>query len=319
MEKLDIDFKKLALRVKVKRWSLMILISITITILILIIGYRGTHLFVRKNYLALDKEFQVLDVINSPNIYSDSRYIASNDAFGGVLVSDRYKNIDGYKVAWEQRQGTFNWMAATPDAGNDAFAEIQRGEQIVGMENKDLRMKVPTFFNSAIKKSAIQKTDELKTLSKMDNQLAEVGITFDKPYSYEEIQQMIPSDLLINWYWIGTSGSFDTTELSSYLGINANEMDGTLNETDFKDFVKVLKKTNVSSRKIYSRKNQSYSLYADGASYAKVNNNLAESKFSGIIVSGKTENFKALENQNWLFASSVGVTVERVPYIEPIK
>lgn len=42
-------------------------------------------------------------------------------------------------------------------------------------------------------------------------------------------------------------------------------------------------------------------------------------KILGVMLTGKTENFKALENQNFIRGASVGVTAQIVPYIKPEK
>ena len=42
-------------------------------------------------------------------------------------------------------------------------------------------------------------------------------------------------------------------------------------------------------------------------------------KILGVMLTGKTENFKVLENQDFVRGASVGVTAQVVPYIKPEK
>ncbi|MCB8815426.1 anti sigma factor C-terminal domain-containing protein [Desulfosporosinus shakirovi] len=44
-----------------------------------------------------------------------------------------------------------------------------------------------------------------------------------------------------------------------------------------------------------------------------------EAKILGVMLTGQTENFKALENQDFIRGASVGATAQIVPYIKPDK
>ncbi|MDX5018654.1 anti sigma factor C-terminal domain-containing protein, partial [Streptococcus suis] len=54
-------------------------------------------------------------------------------------------------------------------------------------------------------------TNDLKYVNKLNNDLIEIAITFDKSYSYNEIKTMIPNNIKQNWLWIGTSTELDTS------------------------------------------------------------------------------------------------------------
>lgn len=59
-------------------------------------------------------------------------------------------------------------------------------------------IKVPQFFNiknKAIDEWTAKPAQELPLVSEMSGQLVEVALTFDKPYSYEELQSMLPANL----------------------------------------------------------------------------------------------------------------------------
>ena len=44
-----------------------------------------------------------------------------------------------------------------------------------------------------------------------------------------------------------------------------------------------------------------------------------EVKILGVMLTGQTKNFKALENQDFIRGASVGATAQIVPYIKPEK
>ncbi|MFS7407990.1 sigma factor regulator N-terminal domain-containing protein [Carnobacterium maltaromaticum] len=318
-DNLDQQFKTLARKTKRKRWLITILISFIVSLFVVFGSYKLTQFFAKKSYLKLDQQFELVADVTSPNIHSDSRYISLSNVLGGTLVSNRYKNVNGYQIPWEQKQGSYDWITYSADSGTDAVVEISNDQQIVGYRNKATRNKIPVFFNPHAKDSLIPASNEAQSLKDMPNHLAEVGITFDKPYTYQEIQKMIPKNLLINWYWIGTNAHFDTTVLSSYLGINANEQNGSLTKSDYNHFIKQLNKANKQMGYQLNNDAVSYSLYEDGVAVTEEHSTLETAKFSGIILSGSTENFKSLENKPWLYASSVGIVIEKVPFIQPTK
>ena len=75
-----------------------------------------------------------------------------------------------------------------------------------GTYTRELRQKYPVFYNINAKgtKDSNSIPKKLASVKEMPSQLVEVAVTFDKPYTYKEIQQMIPNNLKINWYWIGS-------------------------------------------------------------------------------------------------------------------
>ena len=52
---------------------------------------------------------------------------------------------------------------------------------------------------------------------------------------------------------------------------------------------------------------------------SKQNKPFDQVKILGVMLTGKTENFKALENQDFIRGASVGVTAQVIPYIKPEK
>uniref|UniRef100_UPI002905F6F9 anti sigma factor C-terminal domain-containing protein n=1 Tax=Listeria monocytogenes TaxID=1639 RepID=UPI002905F6F9 len=89
--------------------------------------------------------------------------------------------------------------------------------------------KIASFFSTnANYKSkdynGILPTHDADKISQLSNHVAEVAVTFDKAYSYNEIQKMIPENLLINWYWIGynDSKSLDAAGQTKWFGLMSN-------------------------------------------------------------------------------------------------
>ncbi|MER0124125.1 hypothetical protein ABPH35_10960 [Streptococcus sp. ZJ93] len=77
-----------------------------------------------------------------------------------------------------------------------------------------------------------------------------------------------------------------------------------------------LKDTRYKNSTLYGRSGKTFSNY-DDLEFIKENYpTLADAKFSGVILTGKAENFAQLENQDWIFASSIGAAIPNQPYYQ---
>ncbi|GFH43300.1 hypothetical protein Hs30E_18510 [Lactococcus hodotermopsidis] len=49
---------------------------------------------------------------------------------------------------------------------------------------------------------AVSVPNDLANVVKTEKRVVEVGISFDKPYTYEEVKKMLPNNLMQAWYWV---------------------------------------------------------------------------------------------------------------------
>lgn len=198
---------------------------------------------------------------------------------------------------------------------------------------------------------------EIGKLEQVSDYVSEVAITFDKPYTYKEILKMVPDNLLLNW--LSLSRSVDatyygnrnidigiSTTINTYskdglyyddgsgnsVKLNQREVlslpgdagsDGIVNDGMYSDFVAAVK------RSIDYGANDDISLelsngedfypYRDAVKQVKKYPKLDDATFSGIILSGRNENFKQLQNKSWIAASSIGATTRYFPYLPTTK
>ncbi|MQW24071.1 MULTISPECIES: anti sigma factor C-terminal domain-containing protein [unclassified Lactococcus] len=198
---------------------------------------------------------------------------------------------------------------------------------------------------------------EIKKLEQVSDYVSEVAITFDKPYTYREILKMVPDNLLLNW--LSLSRSVDATYYESYpidIGIsttintyskdgiyyddengssvklNQREVlslpgdagsNGIVNDGMYSDFVAAVKRSidydaNDETRIELSNGDDFYP-YRDAVKQVKKYPKLDDATFSGIILSGRNENFKQLQNKSWIAASSIGATTRYFSYLPTTK
>jgi len=312
MNDFDQDLKQLARHTRRRRWLMTVLIAL-VTGLLLVVGlYFSVQAVLERRYQATDATFITKETIESPNIITTSRYLTNESVFSAELVSDRYKNIDGYQVPWSQARAAFGWLQGNQDISSDGVDQTA-----YGLVNRATRQKLPVFTNPRAK--TYHALNELPTLKQSPNAVAEVALTFDRPYTYAQIQQLVPQNVLVNWYWLGTASRYNVAQLGRYIGVNADEKTGQLSIETYQDFVRqvhIAAKQN--SMTISGDGGPTYRLYADGVQQTPTNQ-LTQAKFGGIIVSGKTTNLLKLTAQSWITDSSVGTIVPIRGDVQPLK
>lgn len=141
----------------------------------------------------------------------------------------------------------------------------------------------------------------------MENHVAEVAISFDKPYTLQEIQAKIPDNLNIVWLYMASPIS-DESKGPAGMPVYGFELSDNPKES-YLSFVDGLKE--------YDSNGDDETIQE----FLKVNKNkqFGEVKILGVMLTGKTNNFKALKNQDFIRGASVGATAQIVPYIKPEK
>ncbi|WP_148887553.1 anti sigma factor C-terminal domain-containing protein [Streptococcus sp. Marseille-P6264] len=323
-------FEILAKKSKRKRlWKTVAISSLVSLALLLLLG-KGLIELASSNGRNLQKEYEVMSEIAYPNVDYDSLYYTQNSLFSGTLHSDRFKDLDGVKVTYPSYEGNYSLIGAFRDpTAEGTYLSLS------GTYTRELRQKYPVFYNINAKGTIDTKRipQELASVKEMPNQLVEVALTFDKAYTYKEIQQMIPSNLKINWYWIGSqsedvdnTGALRTDPKTTY-GANAGLL--FTYDSDVRKKAKEAKKEQQTFLDYLKKADKNlfpsvsgYNTYNDVESYLKKfgqldireEENRDQLTFSGVILTGKAENFAQLEEKEWIYASSIGASVPNQPY-----
>lgn len=291
------QFKRLATKVKIRRWLMTAVIAVVVMVIGggSFVGY--TKIASQKASTALNKYFDITHEILAPNIQYSDQYLANTSFFGGTLVSHQYKEIEGYRETWSPERANYSWTRGVqlPDMLNSADSNQQR----TALYDRETTHKIPMFFNLKTVSPNIKPTQELKKVTAVKGHVAEIALTFKQPLTYRQIQDKLPANLHAVWYWIGISGHSDATLVdNNYLGVQGSQT-GKLNAAKYRYFHKMLLAA--------KDKEGGYGdTFAYAGRYAKSHATLAQAKFTGVIVTGNSEAFKALKEANWIAASSVG-------------
>lgn len=302
-------------RAKRKQLIKTVLISLIVFVLALPVIYKTANYFSKRQSDYLNEALFNQQVLASPNIQIDSQTLGESGMTGGTVITNRSKNINGYILPWSTLTSRYTWLNSSINY-NELVSGFYLGEEDSYEYDKRTKQKVATFYSPYIKKYYDGIKNDLKTVTQLDNHVVEVAISFDKAYTYQEIQELIPTSMKLNkaWYWLDIKPEANAKEelgptgFPKY-GINIEEKYQTPEfiEEDFSEFFKVAKKI---SAKQDHRELKQLIKNNEGKTYKEV-------KVIGVMLTGRSENFKKLIDKKWIRGASIGVTAECLPYIQP--
>ncbi|CKF91190.1 membrane protein [Streptococcus pneumoniae] len=236
----------------------------------------------------------------------DSQVTSNSTMFGGNIISNRSKNINGYVVPWNTLTSSYGWLRINIDT-NELTPGFYWSDTEFYEYDKQTKKKFATFYNPAIKEYFDGVQNELGEVSQMNNYVAEVAISFNQPYTLQEIKEKIPDNLNIVWLYM-TSPIRDESKGPAGMPVYGFNPDKSPGEA-YKEFVDSLNQYDDDGHD------------KDIQKFLKSNKDkpFDQVKILGVMLTGRTENFKALENQDFIRGASVGVTAQVVPYIKPEK
>lgn len=302
---MDTSLKSALQKAKRKQLLKVIIASIIAVLILLPILYKTGNFFAAKGASRLHHQLFLYHSIAQPNVQIDSQVTSSSSTLGGNITTNRSKNIHGYLVQWSTLTSSYDWLRNNIDH-NELTPGFHSSDSGYFIYDKQTKNKVATFYHPSIQ-AYYDVPNELGGISQMNNQVAEVAISFDQPYTFKEIHAKIPGDLNIVWLYMA-SPIVDENKGPS--GMPFYGFDPSDSPKDaYKSFLGALEE--------YDERGDNETIQA----YLEENQNkqFDEVKVLGVMLTGRTENFKALENQAFIRGASVGATAQIVPYITPDK
>lgn len=301
------DSLKSALKKAKRNQLLKIIITAVIVVLVLLpILYKTGNYFAAKSSTRLHEQLFLDNAIAQPNIQIDSQVTSNSSTFGGSIITNRSKNINGYVVQWSTLTSSYDWMGTDIDY-NELVPGFYWSDTEFYEYDKQTKNKVATFYHPSIQKYYDGVQNELGEISQMENYVAEVAISFDKPYTFKEIQAKIPDNLNIVWLYMA-SPIADESKGPAGMPVYGFDPSNSPKEA-YKDFIESLKKYDASG---HNETIQDFLNRNQNKPFDKV-------KILGVMLTGQTQNFKALEGQDFIRGASVGAAAQMVPYIKPEK
>ena len=303
---MDTSLKGALNKAKRKQLLKIIIITIIVVLILLPILYKTGNYFAAKSSTRLHEQLFLHNAIAEPNIQIDSQVTSNSSTFGGNIVTNRSKNINGYLVQWSTLTSSYDWLRIKIDH-NELIPGSYWSDTESYEYDKQTKNKVATFYHPSIQDYYDGIQNELGEISQMENHVAEVAISFNQPYTLQEIQAKIPDNLNIVWLYM-TSPISDESNGPSGMPVYGFDPSDSPKDA-FNSFIDSLEQydANESNETIQE--------------FLKTNKDkpFDEVKILGVMLTGQTQNFKALENQDFIRGASVGATAQIVPYIKPEK
>ncbi|HHY73603.1 MAG TPA: hypothetical protein GX497_10350 [Bacillus bacterium] len=302
---MDTSLKGALKKAKQKQLLKIVITSIIVVLILLPILYKTGNYFAAKSSTKLHENLFLYHAIAQPNIRIDSQVTSNSSMFGGNIVTNRSKNINGYVVQWSTLTSSYDWLRIHIDH-NELIPGFYWSDTEFYEYDKQTKNKVATFYHPSIREY-YNVQNELGEMSQMENHVAEVAISFDQPYTLQEIEAKIPDNLNIVWLYM-TSPIADESKGPAGVPVYGFNPSNSPKEA-YNSFIDALEK--------YDAKGNNETIQE----FLNVNKNkqFDEVKILGVMLTGQTQNFKALENQDFIRGASVGATAQIVPYIKPEK
>jgi len=303
---MDTSLKDSLKKAKWKQLLKTVIISIIVVLILIPILYKTGNYFAAKSSSRLHEQLFLHNEIAEPNIQIDSQVTSNTSMFGGNIVTNRSKNINGYLVQWSTLTSSYDWFRTSIDH-NELIPGMYWSDTEFYEYDKQTKNKVATFYHPSIQDYHDGVQNELEEISRVENHVAEVAISFDQPYTFQEIQANIPDNLNIVWLYMASPY---VDESNGPAGVPVYGFDPSDSpEEAYDSFIDALGKYDKNGN------NKTIQAFID----ANKNKPFNEVEILGVMLTGQTQNFSALENQEFIRGASVGATAEIVPYIEPEK
>ena len=303
---MDQSIQRALKKAKRKQLLKIIIISLFVSVLLLIGMNRFGNYVTSIHHKNLHQSLFLEHSITQPNVDIDSQVTANGSMFGGNIVTNRSKNINGYLVPWSTLTSSYSWFGASIDHNELIPGYFSQGATQYEYD-KQTKQKVPTFYHPEIQEYYDGVQNQLPELIQMDQHVAEVAISFKEPMTMAEVKNLIPNSLNIVWlYMVSSIGD----ESRGPLGLPVyGYSDSDLSKEGFDSFIDALK--------TYDERKTNETIQA----YIKENKQkpFGEVTVLGVMLTGKTESFEVLAGNEFIRGASVGVTVPTVPYIQTVK
>lgn len=205
----NVDTKQMLKEAKGKSYARIILISLSMAVYIFGLIYlekiQITPYLLNNKISEVDSYYSVFGANTHLGMWDEEhRFIGSN------ATAPKYKIIDGKPVSLGE--------VKVPKEGN--LNELSLNSNWPTTDTKDVftydGVRKLQFYHPAITYEAY-KNDMSLVAAIPDYKKVEMGISFDKPYTLKEVQNMLPKNVKFQWAWVDT---YDETTLQ---GLKASE------------------------------------------------------------------------------------------------
>lgn len=308
---------------KARRKTLLrnILISAIVSPVVLFFLYIG---ILQINYYKkdmMDRDLLTFKQITDPNVHSDIRpYLYRHGLFNGEVHYHTYKIIEGRPVRAEEEVYEYGVLGGFSriDRYAEEFFELEEASEspdgsrhYYSYETMQRQMQ---FYHPGTQYRGY--LNDFPLLAKYKGKVAELAVSFDRPYTVAEIKAMLPKEARPVWYRVQTSDAEKPQEKNDspqpeladrVYGFDATPGNIAHGNGTEKDFLLALD----AGLKIKGRYYDEYKRIYDYISHGKEKPTPADVKIIGVVVTGTTEGLLSLKGKPYVKAAVLGAMTDQ--------
>lgn len=303
-----------------KARSLSIIRNVIISLMVFII-LNAIALILNSTFLTNISEKEEKKLENWFNIAMPNAYVGNIKNYDGVMTGEmdyvRYRFVGNKPIVDGDYKEKYTYVPLiNNNYGNRGdYLWNSNGKSLEDIQQKrkynKIGKRVMKFYHPSMEyKNYINELGNIDSID--DSKLIEMSLSFDKEYTMNQIQKMLPKDVILNWYWINTLNENDTKTESKVIfdeydvyGIKVLDKQGHAIINPENKFIKAIMD---GKKKNYS---ETYEKLFDTLSNGKGEINIEDLKIIGVVVSGDVNTLKALKDERYIKAATIGAVVDR--------
>lgn len=303
----DKDFENLVKKARRKVITRTIIIA---TLVSVIISY---GLYVIGSYVMQQQSSKQMvedtawHEIHGANVHVSST-IFNYGFFTSTSETALVKKVGKVIVPWGEDKQQYTLFGTSKTISTPgAYGEANLGEPVQLYFNGE---RVISFYHPSI--NYMNMTNDFSSLQEIDNnKLVELALSFDKPYSLDEVKKDFKNEDL-SWFWIDTYGDIKSTNEPESGPFTGESVYGFANSTNPENkpeemFLRNLRRLEASKDYGVAVKEVKKAITNQKDQEPKVNN----LKVLGVVVTGSPEEMKKYEKNPKVRTASLGATVEK--------
>ena len=273
-------------------------VSICVILLLILLKMQLTPYFMHKKIVAKELYYELYGA----NIYTGN-WQESYQLVGSSATAPTYKLLNGKPVYL--REVSLNSSMIEPTIGKSELEQFSyKGHRVMNFFHPSIQYE--TYAND------LNRLDQVS-----EGKLIEMSLSFDEPYTYEQVITLLPKDVMLQWNWVNTLTADEIAGESSaqdrmifkeheVVGFSTLLKDGTPNEAPMQAFLSTLEEAKKSGGSYQEEFEQMYTTLQNGQKA------ITEQSIDiiGVVVVGTKQQLSTLKNQQYIQASSFGAIVD---------
>jgi hypothetical protein len=320
-DELGLDISEVVKKARRKSIARTIAISTGIFVLAGFVVFVGNTLLLNYKVDQVLRDITLFNRVTDPNTYMHN-YQEDRGFLGGTLTYQTYKVIEGVPVVWDEETVEYNVFGGF-SRRIGGYSPIQ----LVGEDMADFPYarsysyqtgeRSLLFYHPAVKYEKI--LNDLVLLPQIGaDKVVEMGISFDRAYTVEQVKAMLPKGVHPAWYWADTYSEEELKQMQpsaaegkefpsipeqafTVYGFHERSVPDPMAKPETEnDFLTMLKDGMTHSKQFKQEFERIYQIAKD-----------KQALIIGVVVTGTPETLKALQGQPYVRAAVLGATADR--------